>query len=128
MNIDYTIKTKKSFNEAVAAVEKETVSAGFKVLYIHDVQATLGAKGFKIEPLKIIEICNAKSANEVLGKDIRLGLMLPCKINVYETAGQIYISALLPTFISEVFPEINLGNLPQEIEQTIKKIAEAARK
>jgi len=48
MDFDYTVTTRKSFEEAVAALEEETKKAGFKVLYIHDVTATLKEKGFKI--------------------------------------------------------------------------------
>lgn len=73
MRIDYTVRTKKSFEEAVTAVEQETKSAGFRVLHIHNVKETLKEKGFIIEPLKIIEICNAKSAYAVLKADIAIG-------------------------------------------------------
>ena len=38
MKLDYTVETKKTFNEAVAAVEKTTQMAGFRVLHIHDVE------------------------------------------------------------------------------------------
>lgn len=37
MDFDYTVTTEKSFEEAVRAVEDETKSAGFRVLYIHNV-------------------------------------------------------------------------------------------
>jgi len=45
-NFDYTVTTKKSFDEAVKAVEQETKTAGFRVLYVHDVTATLAEKNF----------------------------------------------------------------------------------
>jgi len=54
MEFDYTVETNKSFDQAVASVEAETAGAGFKVLYVHDVQQTLKAKNFEIEPFKII--------------------------------------------------------------------------
>ncbi|KKS86126.1 MAG: hypothetical protein UV59_C0002G0001, partial [Candidatus Gottesmanbacteria bacterium GW2011_GWA1_43_11] len=96
MDFDYTVTTKKSFDEAVTSVEKETKNAGFKVLHIHDVTATLKEKGFEIEPFKIIEVCNAKSAYAVLQADIKIGLCLPCKINVYLKDGKTYISGMRP--------------------------------
>ena len=80
MDFDYTVTTEKSFEEAVKAVESETESAGFRILYIHDVTATLKEKDLEIEPFKIIEICNAKSAYTVLQADTKIGLCLPCKI------------------------------------------------
>ncbi len=66
MELDCTITTQKDFDSAVLAVQEETTKAGFRVLYIHDVQKTLAEKGFEISPMKIIEICNAKSAYAVL--------------------------------------------------------------
>jgi len=122
MNFDYTVLTNKTFDGAVKAVEQETKNAGFRVLYIHDVTSTLKEKDFKIEPFKIIEICNAKSAYTVLQADIRIGLCLPCKINVYQKAGKTYISGMRPIVLPQFFPEANLGNLPSEVDAIIRDI------
>jgi len=66
---DYTVETDKSFNEAVQYIEAKSKEKGFGVLHIHDVKATLASKGFDREPLKkVIEICNAKYASQVLAK------------------------------------------------------------
>jgi len=122
MNFDYTVQTNKTFDDAVTAIEQETAQAGFKVLHIHDVKKTIGAKGFEIEPLKIIEICNAKSAYTVLQADINIGLCLPCKINVYIKDGKTFISGMRPIILSQFFPNAKLGTLPEEIDQVIQTI------
>src|SRR3989338_7488217 len=127
MDFDYTVTTKKSFAEAVTSVEKETKNAGFKVLHIHDVTATLKEKGFKIEPFKIIEVCNAKSAYTVLQADIKIGLCLPCKINVYQKGRQIFISGMRPLILPQFFPEANLGNLPAEVDTIIRRIIDKSK-
>ena len=79
MEFDYTITAAKSFDDAVRSVEEEIPKAGMRVLHVHDVQKTLGEKGFVREPFKIIEFCNAKFANEFLNIDIKIGLCLPVK-------------------------------------------------
>ena len=122
MNFDYTVSTKKSFDEAVKSVTEETKKVGFRVLYVHDVAATLAEKSFQIEPFKIIEICNAKSAYAVLKADIKIGLCLPCKINVYIKDKQIFISGMRPIILSQFFPKADLGNLPKEVDQIIQNI------
>ena len=127
MDFDYTVTTKKSFDEAVKAIEEETKAAGFRVLYIHDVAATLEEKNFHIEPLKIIEICNAKSAYTVLQADVRIGLCLPCKINVYQKNGKTYISGMRPIILSQFFPDANLGALPEEVDTIIRGIIDRSR-
>ena len=127
MDFDYTVTTEKSFDEAVKAVERETKTAGFKVLYIHDVAATLKGKSFEIEPFKIIEICNAKSAYTVLKADIKIGLCLPCKINVYQKNSKIYISGMRPIVLSQFFPKAKLGNLPTEVDEIIRGIIDKCK-
>ena len=127
MNFDYTVTTEKSFDEAVKAVEQETKNAGFRVLNIHDVAATLAEKKFKIKPFKIIELCNAKSAHTVLQADIKIGLCLPCKINVYQKNGQTFISGMRPVVLSQFFPEANLGNLPAEVDTIIRGIIDKSK-
>lgn len=126
-NFEFTVTTKKSFDEAVRSVEKEAEKAGFRVLYTHDVAATLAEKNFQIKPFKIIEICNAKSAYAVLQADIKIGLCLPCKINVYIKDKQTFISGMRPIILSQFFPKTDLGNLPKEIDQTIQNIINKAR-
>ncbi len=127
MDFDYTVTTEKPFDEAVKAVEQETKNAGFRVLYIHDVTTTLKEKGFEIEPFRIIEICNAKSAYTVLQADIKIGLCLPCKINVYQKDSKTYISGMRPVILSQFFPKANLGNLPEEVDAIIKRIIEKSK-
>jgi len=127
MDFDYTVTTKKPFDEAVKAVMKETKKTGFNVLHIHDVTVTLVEKGFRIEPFKIIEICNAKSAYTVLQADIKIGLCLPCKINVYQKDGQTYISGMRPVILPQFFPKANLGNLTTEVDKIIRGIIDRSK-
>jgi uncharacterized protein (DUF302 family) len=104
---DYTVATTKNVDEAVATIEAKSKEKGFSVLHIHDVSATLEGKGFHREPLKIIEICNAKYASQVLEKDIKISLMLPCPISVYEEKGKTFISTLKPKVIAALADEVD---------------------
>ena len=122
MEFDYTLATTKTFNETVQGVQDEIAKAGMRVLYIHDVQETLSEKGFEREAFKIIEFCNAKFANEFLNIDIKIGLCLPCKINVYVKDGQTFISGMRPIILSQFFPQADLGERPKEIDQIIQNI------
>ena len=122
MEFDYTVTTAKTFDEAVQKVQDGIAKAGMRVLYIHDVQKTLSEKGFSREPFKIIEFCSAKFANEFLDKDIKIGLCLPCKINVYTKDKQTFISGMRRIILSQFFPQANLGERPKEIDQIIQNI------
>jgi uncharacterized protein (DUF302 family) len=94
---EYTVRTAKSVDDAVGSVERATAAKGFRVLHTYDVAATLAEKGFQHDPLKIIEICNAKYANEVLQKEITTALMLPCPMrSVWSQARSHRVPRLLP--------------------------------
>lgn len=127
MEFDYTLTTAKTFDEAVESVQDEVAKAGLRVLYVHDVQKTLDEKGFPREPFKIIEFCNAKFADEFLKIDIKIGLCLPCKINVYSQDGQTFISGMRPVVLPQFFPQADLGEKPKEIDQIIQNIINNAK-
>lgn len=127
MEFDYTTVTTKTFDAAVQSIQDEIVKAGMRVLYIHDVQNALVEKGFEREPFKIIEFCNAKFADEFLNKDIKIGLCMPCKINVYIKDGQTFVSGMRPIVLSEFFPHADLGKTPEEIDQIIQTIINNAK-
>lgn len=127
MEFDYTITTAKTFDEAVLAVQEEIAKAGMRVLYVHDVQKSLVEKGFARDPFKIVEFCNAKYANEFLNADIKIGLCMPCKINVYIKDGETFISGMRPIVLSQFFPDANLGEMPKEIDKAIQNIINHAK-
>lgn len=127
MEFDYTTTTTKAFDTAVQSVQDEVAKNGMRVLYVHDVQKTLGEKGFEREPFKIIEFCNAKYAHEFLNIDIKIGLCLPCKINVYIKDGQTFISGMRPIILSQFFSNADLGDKPKEIDQIIQNIINNAK-
>ncbi|MFZ2303563.1 MAG: DUF302 domain-containing protein [Minisyncoccia bacterium] len=127
MEFDYTVTTTKTFDEAVESVQEEIAKAGMRVLYVHDVEQALTEKGFEREPFKIIEFCNAKYANEFLNADIKIGLCMPCKINVYVKDEQTFISGMRPIVLSQFFPNANLGEMPKEIDKIIRNIIDASK-
>ena len=126
MEFDYTLTTTKTFDQTVKRIQDEIAKVGMRVLYIHDVQKTLAEKGFEREPFKIVEFCSAKFANEFLNKDIKIGLCLPCKINVYVKNGQTFISGMRPIVLSQFFPQVDLGERPKEIDLIIQNIINSA--
>jgi uncharacterized protein (DUF302 family) len=122
-----TVITERTFDQAVAVIEQKASEKGFRVLHTHDVAATLAEKGFPRSPLKIIEICNAKYASQVLSKDARISLMLPCPISVFVQDGKTHISTLLPSSISQFFPEAGIEQLAAEVEAIVLQIVDEAK-
>ena len=127
MEFDYTMETAKNFDSAVKDVEEEVAKSGMRVLHIHDVKKTLAEKGFERDPFKIVEFCNAKYANDFLDADIKIGLCMPCKINVYIKDGKTFISGMRPIILPQFFPNADLGEKPIEIDQIIRNIIDNAK-
>ena len=129
MNIDdfaYIAKTEKSFDETVVSVLKAVEQKGWTLFQIYDVKERLAAKGFEQKPLKIIEICSGKYANQFLNKNRLISLCMPCKINVLEENGKVEIIGMKPTMISQFFPEVGKKEA-KEAEKDIIDIIEKAR-
>ncbi len=122
----YIAETEKSFDEAVVSVLKAVEQKGWALFQIYDVKERLAAKGFKQEPLKIIEICSAKHANQFLNKNKLLSLCMPCKINVFKDQGKVKIVGMKPTILSQFFPEVSPEEA-EEVEMDIKEIVDNAK-
>jgi len=116
----YVVETKKNFDEAVVSVLKSVDQKGWVLFNVYDVKERLAAKGFSQAPLKIIEICSGKYANQFLNKNRMVSLCMPCKVNVLEENRKVKIVGMRPSMISEFFPEIT----KQDVEQVEKEIRE----
>jgi uncharacterized protein (DUF302 family) len=99
-----------------------------RVLVTHDVQGTLAEKGFERGPYKIIEVCQAASAHQVLAADEKIGLFMPCKILVYRKAHRTVVCGQRPLAIAEFFPEADLGDTPQRIDALLRGIIDEVAK
>ena len=122
----YVVETKRGFDEAVVSVRKAVEDKGWAIFQVYDYKEILAVKGFKQKPLKIIEICSGKYANQFLNKNRLTSLCMPCKINVLEEAGKVKIVGMKPTMISQFFPEISQEEA-MEAEKAIKEIIDNSK-
>jgi uncharacterized protein (DUF302 family) len=126
MQLDYTVRTAKGFDEAVEAVKEATADAGFRVQFVHDLAATLTEKGFPRERVTIVEMCNAKYASQVLAADVKIGLMLPCPIMVYAEKGEVFITTMRATLIADFFPDADISAVAAQVEKVLIDVVDAA--
>ena len=122
----YILETEKSFDEAVVSVLKAVEQKNWTIFQIYDVKERLAAKGFEQKPLKIIEICSGKYANQFLNKNRLISLCMPCKINILEENGKVKIAGMRPTMISQFFQEVSKKEA-EEVEKDIKEIVDGAK-
>lgn len=124
MQLDYTKTTTKPFDEVVKAVEDAAMARSFRTLHIHNVQATLAEKGFEIPPYSIVEVCNAGFAHRAISAHAPIGMMLPCRIVVFENEGVNTVMLMKPSIMSDILPEADLGSLPQDVEDILKQVVD----
>ena len=87
-----------SFDTAVTDTTAALKAEGFGVLTTIDVQQTLKTKlNRDFRKYVILGACNPALADRALHADLEVGLLLPCNVIVYETAGnQSVVAAMAP--------------------------------
>jgi len=121
-DLAYRLESTKPVDEIVANIEKLAPDQKFRVLHVHDVQATLKEKGFERSALKIVEICSAPFADEALKKDVDVAMFMPCRYTVYEEGGKTKVTLARPMMIAQMLPGIGLEPMAEKVETTLKQI------
>jgi len=120
----YVVETEKSFDKATADLDAAVSLHGFGVLHIHDLGSTLRSKGVAFnEQCKIFEICNPMQAAKVLSTDMRLNMVLPCRISVFTEGGKTRIGMVRPAeMLSSLSQDPVLSKVAEEVEAKTTQI------
>jgi uncharacterized protein (DUF302 family) len=119
---EFEVKSKFDFEDTVARLEAAVPEHKMTVLGVHPMSKTLTEKGFPREPISVIEVCNAKLASQALEDDIRVALMVPCPIAVYEKAGQVFVLAMDTRMLSQTYEGPRLQQLGEEMYEALKAL------
>lgn len=128
MSIDLTKQVDLSHGEALQKLKDQLKSNKWGVLSDIDVKAILKEKiGSEIENYNILDVCNPKLANEGLAVTKQVGLVLPCKMIVYDESGKTKVGLYLPTMQlpEDLRNKPELEKIAQEAETSLKKILES---
>jgi RNA polymerase-binding transcription factor DksA len=121
--------TPKSVADAARDLEAAVQKHRFGVLHVYDLKETLTRKGHPLAAeCRIFEVCNPQHASQVLQRDMRVNMALPCRISVYEDRGATKIGTVLPTQLLRMLsPDRELAETARAVETTLKAIiADAA--
>jgi len=122
-------QTARGTIDAIGKRLEEAVKAHkFGVIAVIDLQAKMREKGVEFSrPCRIYEVCNPLRAKKVLEKEMAIATAMPCRIALYEQAGQAMLATLLPTQTLGLFDVPDLAAEAQDVEREIlAMIAEAA--
>lgn len=125
----YITVSDKSFEQAAADLEEAVKQHGFGILHVHDLGTTLRTKGVAFEQhCKIFEVCNPVQAGKVLAIDMRLNMVLPCRISVFTENGTTKIGTIKPVqMLSMLSQEATLMQVANEVEAKIIQMIDEAR-
>lgn len=128
---DYRRECRCGFDQAVASVEAALGRHGFAVSAMHDIQATLAAKGFSIQPIRIYEVRGQTDPAAPFPRSDEQGAtqierLMPCRINVFVEDDTVVVTALRPTLLCRVFPEEELDEVAAALERVLVAVVDEA--
>lgn len=121
-------ESKYNFTQTVDTLTKVAEQNKWKVIIVHDLQASLKKNDKEVSPVKVLEICNPDYSFNVLNKEEFkiFSSMMPCRISVYEKAdGKTYVSRINPSFMSEVMKDKqckSMNNALVDIEKFVSAV------
>lgn len=124
----YIRESKKTFADAAAALEASVKDNQFGVLHVHDLGNTLRSKGQAFaNDCKVFEVCSPRHAAAVLTQDLRLNMVLPCRISVYTENGKTRIGTIPPTeILGSLSDDSVLAAVADEVDVALRKMIDEA--
>ncbi len=114
------------FLEAVEKTKAALAKEGFGILSEIDVRATLKAKlDQEFDNYVILGACNPPLAHQALLVEKDIGLLLPCNVLVYEDAGTVFVSAIVPSVAMGFVNNEALTPIANEVDEKLKRVVDA---
>ena len=105
-----------------SALEGRLKARKFGTLHVHDVRATLEAKGVPFAtPLVIMDICNPDYAKRTLeATRNRIAPLLPCSIALWQEGTEVVVRLVRPSALARFFPgTAELESIAVEVETAV---------
>lgn len=120
------IETDRDFDEVLAATRAALADEGFGVLTEIDVKATMKAKlDVDRDEYVILGACNPSLAHQALEAEPELGVLLPCNVVVYRTAGRTRVSAVAAEQMLGMVGNEQLKPVAGEVAQRLDRVLAA---
>lgn len=116
-----------AFDEAIEKVQSALADQGFGIITQIDVRAVMKKKlGIEMRPYRILGACNPDKAHQAIEAEPQMGLLLPCKVIVYQDEqGAFVVAFARPQAIFGLVNRPDLRPLAEEVEAAMRKAFDA---
>jgi uncharacterized protein (DUF302 family) len=114
------------FDAALELVKEQLTSEGFGIVMTLDMQRTFADKlGIDIPKYMILGVCDPVNSCKAIMAEENIGLMLPCNVIVYETAGGTAVGVVRPTVVMQTIENSDLHRIAKDVERRLKMVIDA---
>ena len=118
-----SVKSPYSMNKTISNIKQSLVNNNFTFLREHALNEGLGVE--EDLSIRVMYFCNFSVAHEAILQDKRIGFMLPCRLTLIETEGQVVIHYINPQLVKQL-GITKLNNLCDQITASLKSTVEEA--
>lgn len=120
----YKVSSSKDISKVVEKVESACKTHSFALLHDYVYHEVVASKGFPIKrKVYIYEVCQAKVAALVLTDEPSFAPFMPCRIAVYEEAGEVSISTQnMEMMLDQLKDNTELHEQTNELFGTLKSL------
>jgi uncharacterized protein (DUF302 family) len=130
VGISYTVESSRAVPDVVESITQELKKRGYGVLSNIDVKKIIKEKlGEDMSSYVILDVCNPRHAKRAIDAHNEVGLILPCKIMIYEDSvnskRKTVVSLYKPSEAIKVLGFEDLRPLAEEVERDLVEAVDA---
>ncbi|MCB2153512.1 DUF302 domain-containing protein [bacterium] len=93
-----------SIDETCTRLTESIEANGWSSPAVRNMNNAMSKEGVQMEsPVRIVELCKAEYAREVLQSNPEVATLMPCAFAVYENQGKVYVSGMNTGLMGKMF-------------------------
>ncbi|MHB8736113.1 MAG: DUF302 domain-containing protein [Terriglobales bacterium] len=117
----------KNADQLATALQTAAQKHQFGILNVTDLGLKLREKGLAFPSMcRVFDVCQPQAAAEVLGQEMAVATVLPCRVALYEKDGGLELSTVRPTALLSHFGNPALLEAARAIEEALTQMLDEA--